>query len=190
MSARRAVGRAFAPPVRERRSTAADSRTRRRHGRRSRALEAGAERARQLVRAGRVAVRADRIDAHRDLRAVGGGDDAVVAMRTARATTVDGVVDDGAGRRPRRQRSVRLVGAIGEPFGGDREARRRPPRAPVPNRAARTGSAPDRTRAPPAQWRRQRPVADRHVVKRAVRLHVREPHAFARRRWPASAPIW
>ena len=36
------------------------------------------------------------------------------------------VVDDGAGTRARRQRAVRFVGAIGESFGRDRQARRAP----------------------------------------------------------------
>ena len=50
-----------------------------------------------------------------------------LTIRTARATTAAGVVDDRAGLSARGERAVGFVGAIGEDFGGDAQIRRARP---------------------------------------------------------------
>ena len=136
-------------------------------------------RARELVRAGRVAVHAHRVDV------------AAASRLPSVATTVPsrdhadgarddlvGIVDHRAGLAPRRQRSVRLVGAIGKPFGGDAQARR-PGRLKIsepgrPNRIERRSNGRDGA----GDRVGQRGVAHRHVVERAVRLHVLQRDAL------------
>ena len=101
---------------------------------------------------------------------------------TARAATDLGVVDDRAGLR-REARAIRRRDSRG----------RRRPRTPCAALRACPPSIRCRARQPeqderridgcnrPRRSRRRAPVARRHVVQRAVRLHVLQPDALARR---------
>ncbi len=104
-----------------------------------------------------------------------------VTMRTARATTVSGVVDDRTRLAARGKRPVRLVRAIGENFRGDPQTGRPPG---VQNLGS-WKSEEDQRLVERRDGARDRGgelrVADRHVEQRAVRLHVLDRDAFGRR---------
>ena len=99
-------------------------------------------------------------------------------MRTARATTGAGIVDDRAGLAARGERAVGLVGAIGEHFGGDAQAGGaagvQDLRAGQTEQNQRLVEGGHRARDRGGELR----VADRHVEQRAVRLDVLDLHAF------------
>ena len=89
----------------------------------ARLCQAGAQPAREGVGARSVAVHADRVDVHRQRRAGGGQDHAVADHLDGAGDDDVGVVDHGARPRPRRQRAVRLVGAVREAFRRDVQTR-------------------------------------------------------------------
>ncbi len=176
MSARRAS----ASPARHQPKSAVTAGPRRDGGNRdARAREAGGERARQLRRAGRVAVNAEGVDAQRDLGAVHRRDPLVFDHPHRAPHDRVHVVDDGSGPGPRRQRAVRLVRAIRESFRRDREPRG----LPRANQLRRRQPEEDERRIERADGARdrvgERAIPRRHVVERAVRLDVPQPHPFA-----------
>ena len=133
------------------------------------------------MRAGRVPVRANRRDAHRDLFALAVEHHAFSRHAHGASDHFPGIVDDGARLAARGQRSVRFVRAVGKTFGGHRET------------SSLTGAKelgawePEEQQGPVERGDGardrvgQRPVADRHVVQRTVSLDVLEPDALGTR---------
>ena len=142
------------------------------------AFEPGADPPGKLVRSRRVAVRADCRHPHRHFLAVTGDHDAFPSHPHGAGDDRVGIVDDGARLAPRRQRAVRLVGAVGKALRGQRRpggvARPQQLRAGEPEQEQRRIERGDRAR----DGVRQRAVLDRHVVERAVRLDVLQPRPF------------
>ena len=124
-----------------------------------------------------------------DERSVDGDDGAVLRHPNGARDDGVGVVNDGAGLAARHQRAVGLVGAVGEHFGRDAQAGARPrlSAARNPGRPKRISDGLNAATARAIAAASAR-VASRHVVERAVRLHVleRTPSTCAT---PATAAI-
>ena len=100
------------------------------------------------------------------------------------------IIDDRAGLVARHQRAIGLVAPIGERFVRDGKARRF-----ARARQLAVGEADQDQRAIEIAHRAgdrigERAILRRHVVERAVRLHVMQRARRPRARSPASAPIW
>ena len=164
------LGSALAPPLHSHPPIGATVRA----GARKRLVDAP----RQLRRARRVAVHADRVDAQRHLASAGGEDDAVAHHAHGAKHDRLGIVDDRAGTAARRQRGIFLVGAVREALRGDAKPRRS---ARFDHRGVREAEHDERrpARGDGAGDRGgQRRLARRHVVERAVRLDVLERRPF------------
>ena len=144
-----------------------------------------AQQTRQLGGAGRVTVDAQRVDRERQRRAIRRRH-LSVGHHAQRATDdLLGVVNDRAGRGPRRKRSVWRVGAVGKPFRRDAKTGRLP--AARSSEPGRPKSTSDRSKARTARAMASASVAiaGRHVVERAMRLHMGKRDTF---RTPRSPP--
>ncbi len=134
----------------------------------------------EAVRTGCVPVRAERVDLQRDFAAVDRGHLALLHHLHRTPHDEIRIVDDGTLTRPWRQRSIRFVRAIGERFGRDLKAvvsaDLQHVRAGQPEHDERTIDRRDGAR----DRRGERRVASRHVVERAMRLHVPQAHALRR----------